>query len=227
MIHARIWNLSPNAPVAGLPVIFSYLEYGVGTQPIPIGTIAQTTVNLGVRGQGPAFTIAAWTTPAAPGHYCIQVHLQPFEDANFDNNLGQLNTHVVAAQSPAATTFALRNASDVRRKFNFEADAYVLGELPPCPPSGFPVSASAEIRAPAIPPRHLLGAAPLPQGWTVQCDPTEPTLEPGEQITVTATIVPPSEYHGSQTVNINTFAPDEFTGERALTGGVTLKVLVP
>ena len=45
-VVARIWNGSTNAPAIGLPVNFSYLSFGVGTQQNPIG---QTKVNLGER----------------------------------------------------------------------------------------------------------------------------------------------------------------------------------
>jgi hypothetical protein len=226
-IFARIWNSSPNAPVAGLRVVFQYLQYGIGTQPIPIGTTTQTTVDLEVLGYPPALAVVNWTTPSTPGHYCVQVHLEPFDDSNFNNNLGQLNTHVVTAQSPAVSSFALRNDSRVRRMFTFEADSYFVGEPPPCGPPESLLAGSRRIGRATLPPRHLYGSQPLPEGWLVQFEPTNPTLDPGEQITLSASVVPPVGYHGQQTVNLNAFAPAEFTGKRALAGGVTLTVIVP
>src|SRR5262249_12441333 len=46
-VVARIWNNSTEAPVVGLPVIFSFLSFGVGTQRHAVGA---TTVDLGVKG---------------------------------------------------------------------------------------------------------------------------------------------------------------------------------
>src|SRR5438309_1673546 len=46
-IVARIWNGSLNAPLAGLPVHFSYLDFGAGTINVPIDS---TKVDLGVKG---------------------------------------------------------------------------------------------------------------------------------------------------------------------------------
>lgn len=40
-----------------------------------------------------------WTTPATPGHYCLQAQLFHPQDGNPGNNLGQCNTQVYAAHS--------------------------------------------------------------------------------------------------------------------------------
>jgi hypothetical protein len=57
------------------------------------------TVSLGVKGtpQGVATAELDWTTPATPGHYCIQVSFSWPDDLNPNNNLGQENTQVVKA----------------------------------------------------------------------------------------------------------------------------------
>jgi|SRR5437667_235606 len=77
-IVARIWNNSTDAPVAMLPVVFSYLSFGIATLSHPI---ASDTVNLGVKGgpNHPAFARVKWRTPTAAGHYCIQVFLDWFD----------------------------------------------------------------------------------------------------------------------------------------------------
>ncbi len=141
-VVARIWNGSTDAPVAGLPLAFSYLSFGVATQSHPIGN---TAVNLGVKGgpDQPAFATMDWTTPAIPGHYCIQVLLMPASDFNWSNNLGQENTHVAVAQSPADTSFQLRNDTDLPQRYRFQADGYTIPDLPPCPPE--PVSTEADL----------------------------------------------------------------------------------
>ena len=58
-IVARIWNNSTDAPVAMLPVVFSYLSFGIATLSHPIGS---DTVNLGVKGgqNHPAFGHVKW-----------------------------------------------------------------------------------------------------------------------------------------------------------------------
>src|SRR5271169_933239 len=45
-VVAQIWNNSTDAPVVGMPVAFSFLEFGVGTTSVPIGA---TQIDLGVR----------------------------------------------------------------------------------------------------------------------------------------------------------------------------------
>lgn len=106
-VIATIWNGSTNAPAAYLPVRFSYLTFGVGTTSTTIGT---ATVDLGVKGSAacPAYARVSWTTPDAPGHYCIQVVLDWLDDANPANNLGQHNVAVQRSASPSATRHAGR-----------------------------------------------------------------------------------------------------------------------
>jgi hypothetical protein len=107
-VVARIWNGSTGGVVSGLVVSFSYLSFGVWTTSTLIGT---TVVDLGVKGSAhcPAFARISWTTPAIPGHYCIQVSFVWIDDANPLNNLGQENTQVVIAASPAQFLFVLGN----------------------------------------------------------------------------------------------------------------------
>src|SRR5678815_2014371 len=68
-IQARIWNNSFTAPVALLPVHFSFLDFGAGGISVPIDS---TKVDLGVKGgpNHPAFPTVPWTTPTKAGHYC-------------------------------------------------------------------------------------------------------------------------------------------------------------
>jgi hypothetical protein len=228
-VVARIWNNSLYAPIAGLPVLFSYLSFGVGTVAHPIG---HTTVNLGVKGgpDQPAFASMAWTTPAVAGHYCIQVRLEPAADANWNNNLGQENTHVAAAHSPALANFDLRNDTDRAQRYEFRADAYTLGPLPPCPPS----SAPGQGQTPAGLPARLAylstqpqgRARPLPSGWQVTLTPERPQLSASEQISVQVTIEPPAGFSGSQVINVHAFraAVDGSAIGPVLAGGMTYTV---
>jgi hypothetical protein len=230
-IVGRIWNASPSCPVVSMPVYFSFLSFGVGTISHAIG---KTHVNLGVKGGPgcPAFASMTWRTPATPGHYCIQVLLAPPDDLNFDNNLGQENTNVGTAHSPAEFDFQLRNPTELEQLFRFRADAYQLPEPEPCGRprpqrprrrgriglKGQGFAARPELNEARIA-RHRLADQPLPTGWTVDISPAEPTLAPDEEITVHVRVEPPADFHGSRAVNVNAFHANGFAS------GVTLRVV--
>lgn len=228
-VVARIWNNSLDAPIAGLPVIFSYLSFGIGTQSHPIG---QTKVNLGVKGgpDQPAFASMAWTTPAVAGHYCIQVKLDPASDANWNNNLGQENTHVAATSSPAVSSFDLRNDTDQRQTYEFRVDSFTLGALPPCPPpqgaGTVPQQVNLLSRLAYLATQPGGRPTPLPAGWQVTIAPEHPQLAASEEVSVQITIEPPAGFSGSQVVNIHAFRT-ELDGRAVgpiLAGGVTYTV---
>src|SRR5207245_41991 len=113
-IHARIYNGSLEAPAVGMPVVFSFLTFGIGIVPNQIGVKA---VDLPVKGANghPVETFQDWLTPAAPGHYCIQVYLLWPDDAEPGNNLGQENVDVKKFASPATFQFPLRNDAPTSR----------------------------------------------------------------------------------------------------------------
>jgi hypothetical protein len=212
-VVAQIWNNSTDAPVVGLPVVFAFLEFGVGTTSVPVGT---TQIDLGVKGgpNCPAYANMLWTTPTTPGHYCLQVLLQPADDTNPQNNLGQENTNVGTAHSPAVFTFRLRNDTDQRQTYRFALDAYVPGTPDPCGATN-----NAQDRAARIA-RHRRDAQPIPSGWDVNLNPDTPTLDPGDSAIITVTAAPPAGFLGNQVLNLNAF---HATG---LAGGVTLTVQV-
>ena len=221
-VIARIWNNSTEAPVWQMPVEFSYLSFGVGTH---VHSIGQTKVNLGVKGgpDHPAFAHIAWRTPPTPGHYCIQAYLNCFDDANPNNNLGQTNTNVVAATSPAQFTFQLRNNSNRREQYRFAVDIYVIPPLPPCeqkqptqtPPPGSRYMPGTVLK---VPPQHDYRNTPQPQGWDITFSPAEASMAPGDEITVTVTTSPPAGFHGRQAINVHTL------GSAGLAGGITVYV---
>jgi hypothetical protein len=210
-VQARIWNNSFTAPVALMPVHFSYLDFGAGTISVPIDS---TKVDLGVKGgpNHPAFASVVWKTPVTPGHYCIQVRLDPPDDTNWDNNLGQENTNVGTAHSPAVFTFQLRNNTGRQRRYHFEVDTY---RLPPRDPCGERYEEGE--RRKRLEPQHR-GNHPVPAGWKVEIQPDAPTLNPNDEITITVTITPPAGFKGTQAFNVNAFYDDGFAG------GVTLTV---
>jgi hypothetical protein len=221
-VVARIWNNSTEAPVVGLPVRFSYLSFGAGTQSHAIG---QTHVNLGVKGgpNHPAFATIPWKTPAAPGHYCLQVLLEWLDDVNPDNNLGQENTDVGKAHSPAEFRFQLRNDTRERQTYRFDLDTYTIPPLDPCgepqpkPPSPWQAPGTVNV----VPPKHDRRNYPVPPGWTLTFQPAAPTLDPGDEITVLLTITPPGTFQGRQLFNVHAIH------RGGLAGGISVTVERP
>jgi len=202
-VVARIWNNSTDVPVVDMPVVLSYLSFGAATQSNPIG---QTTVDLSVRGLPgcPAFAAMPWTTPAALGHYCLQVLLRPPDDSNWLNNLGQRNTDVAQAHSPATFEFAVGNHGRKRvRDVSFTMDAYAIPPLQPCGEGLKPVSKIAP---------------PVPNGWTVALTPNTLTLAPDTEAVVQVAVTPPPGFTGALPINIHSW------DHGVLIGGVTLTV---
>jgi hypothetical protein len=223
-VVARIWNVSTNAPAIELPVRFSYLSFGIGTQEHPIGT---TTVNLGARGAPncPTFATQSWTTPSTPGHYCLLIELIWSDDANPRNNVGQSNTQVKKLKSPqAAFDFETANLDQTGHVYRFALDAYAIPQRPSCegqpkaklsPPTGDEIKA----RADAARVEHDPARYPIPSEWTVLVHPREAELGPGESRSVNVDITAPDGFAGSQSFNVNAFDEDD-----RLAGGVTLTV---
>jgi hypothetical protein len=213
-VVARIWNASPDAPVIGMPVYFSELDFGISTVPVPIGA---REVTVGVKGSAsqPAFASMPWRTPAREGHYCIRVLLDPVDDSNYGNNLGQENTHVGRANSAADFTFSLHNDTRRPHRYQFATDTYMLGEPQPCGDGKADNNQERRRRMD----RHRNQRFPLPDGWTVEISPETPSLAPEEDVTVTVTATPPAGWSGNQAFNVNAYH------ESGLAGGVTLIVL--
>jgi hypothetical protein len=209
-VQVRVWNNSLEAPVIAMPVHLTYRDFGIGPEPIPIGS---PSIDVGVKGSPdqPAFVSIPWTTPAIPGHYCLRALLDPADDLEPANNLGQENTSVIAAQSPATFTFTLRNDTRRERTYRFEVDGYELPALRPC--ADDPVDPARRLE------RHRHGDHPAPDGFDVDITPARPTLAPAAAVTVTVTVEPPPGFEGRQSINVNAFH------ERAFAGGVTLVVV--
>jgi hypothetical protein len=155
-----------------------------------------------------------WTTPTTPGHYCIQVLLQPADDTNTQNNLGQENTDVGTSHSPAVFTFTLRNDTDKQQTYNFALDAYVPGTPDPCGATDSATDRAARVA------RHRRSAQPVPPGWQVTVVPEMPTLDPDQSAAITVTAAPPAGFIGNQVLNVNAFHA------AGIAGGVTLTVQV-
>lgn len=233
-VVATVYNNSTSAPAVGLPVEFSFRTFGVGATLTPIDT---RIIDLPVKGapQHPAKATAKWHTPAAAGHYCLLVRLVWPDDANPKNNLGQENTDVGVAASPALFKFPVRNEDTIRKRLHMTADAYVIP--PPLNCGQRPGKKDSDRRYPShnrndvfIPPteepadwtlarvRHAPSAFPIPPGWAVKIDPTEFELAPGAVQNVNVSINPPDAFRGERSFNVNALY-----GTVPL-GGVTLTV---
>jgi hypothetical protein len=215
-IHATVYNASTEGIVYNMPLVFSYLSFGIGTKSNPIPG-PSPTVTLGVKGTPEAVASKEinWTTPSTPGHYCIQVSFSWFDDLNPLNNLGQENTQVVQAASPVQIAFQLRNTARVRREFRFEMDTYQIPPQPPCPDTQN-LQTQRRIRRSDVPDavrqRNSRANSPLPLGWAVTFNPANPVLAPDEEITVAGTISPADTFNGTLAVNVNAFAGVPFVG---------------
>ena len=213
LIRARVWNGSLEAPAVNLLVRFWYLNFGIGTLRNFIG---ETLIDLPVKGAAglPSVAEMPWTTPAIPGHYCLQVELVWGDDADQGNNLGQTNLDIKKLNSPNASfTFLLRNDGVHPAQLRLTSDAYQLPPLPACEPL------APGRRPPDRAGRHLPAAHALPLGWQVMIDDAAAApLAPGEERPVTVKIVAVDGFAGELDVNVNAF------DGRRLVGGVTLRV---
>jgi len=173
-------------------------------------------VDVGVKGSAtnPGFARFRWRTPREAGHYCLQALLAPAADLEWGNDLGQHNTDVVTAHSPATFDFSLRNGTTERRQFGFTVDTYELGPVSPC------TDDPEERRRRET---YHTEDHPLPAGWMVDIVPNAPVLSPLEEIPVQVTITPPAGWKGQQTVNVHTHYLDN-SGIPRPAGGVTVVV---
>jgi hypothetical protein len=235
-IRATIYNGSTDAPAIGMPVEFSYLSFGIATTSTPIGT---RSVDLQVRGAPghPATAAMRWVTPATPGHYCIQVNLVWADDANPANNLGQENTDVGAAHSPAVFTFPVGNPGKAAQHLRLVADAYTLPQPIDCDElerwkkreegrkrkgdgrGDGTQDGTHEEWCRELWRRHDRNAFSVPPDWTVEITPSTLDLAPATEQTVTVSVEPPAGFSGSEAINVN--AVDDLD---RLVGGVTLYV---
>jgi hypothetical protein len=213
-VVARCWNLSYDAPVVGMPVTFTYLDFGAGTS---MNKIGQTTVNLGVIGgsDNPSFAKVKWKTPPIAGHYCIQAILEWSDDKNPENNLGQENVNVIETHSPAFFEFKAKNDSKKEHRYHVEADTYTIPPLLPCNESRKLASRKKEI----IVNRNSRENHPIPDDWNIKYDEESFVLPAGAERIIKVTVTPPDNFMGSKPFNFNVF--DE---QNVFIGGVTVTI---
>jgi hypothetical protein len=213
-VVARCWNLSYDAPVVGMPVKFTYLDFGAGTANNPIG---QTQINLSVIGgtENPSFAKVKWRTPEIAGHYCIQVKLEWSDDINPENNLGQENLTIAEAQSPAVFTFKTKNTTEREHRYHIEADTYTIPPLLACNET----KRIGEGKMKVILSRNSREMHQIPGNWKVEYDEESFLLIPGAEKTSTVTVTPPDNFIGTRPFNFNVI--DE---HNQFIGGVTASI---
>ena len=218
-VIARVWNLSETAPAPRMPVRFSFLRFGIGGGKT---AFAEDVVDVPVKAAAgsPVHATVEWVTPPDAGHFCLQAELMwpAKEDANPNNNLGQLNTDVRAVRSPATFTVPVRN-DDLRahKLIRLRVDAYRLPDLVSC--DEVPNDTDPQGRIAWARQRHSTDSFPVPEGWTVQAVPAEMRLGPGEEAVVVVTATAPDGFSGQMPFNVHAVGDDGL-----LLGGVTLYV---
>lgn len=216
-VLVNVWNGSTSGPAVDVGVELSYLDFGIGGVPIPIGA---TEVDLPVKGEPGTPVVAEidWKTPSTPGHYCLQALLVWPHDAEPGNNLGQHNVDVQPFNSPVAEfVVAVRNIGRAAATVRLAVDGYELPDPEPCPPDRDenPPDDGQQERVE----RHRTKHHRLGDGWTVEfgnVDGDTIPLEPGEKKDVPVRLVAPDGFVGRRAINVQ-----GWDGHR-LIGGVTL-----
>lgn len=235
IVRATIHNRSNQAPAPGMPVNFSLISFGVGGDTVQ--KIGSTLINLPVRGAPgePALATITWTTPALPGHYCIQVDAIWLDDANPLDNTGQENT-VVRGGKPGQKlvfTIPVRNVLQGTRKLNVHLTSYVLPERPIMPSSnsrnagGLPEDArrpSPGSTRESLLQRIIAANAedwfPVPADWIPELSHRELTIESERTMDLLFSVTVPLAAPVNAEQRFNIAVTDD--AKRQLVGGVTI-----
>jgi hypothetical protein len=105
-VAITVHNSSRDKPATGTQVQVRWIEFGAGS--LTRHPIATLTADVPVW-PGTVKVKTPWTTPSAPGHYCIEVELFHPQDGNPANNRGWNNTQVKVAHSQTRSTIRIFN----------------------------------------------------------------------------------------------------------------------
>jgi hypothetical protein len=218
-VVVTVHNSSRTRSAPGTRVDMWWMEYGAG------GAVKHDvgTQFVGVPvWPGVAQAHFAWTTPSAPGHYCLEIQLFHPDDADPSNNRGQNNTQVYAAHSQVKGPIRIFNA------FPDEAPAAPLpsalvAKRPPVPRHGANVTITVDgyvfvdaIGKRADPDQMF---APRDAAWPARVEPAQFTFDPGERYRDVMLIVDAPDGPGpSETFNVSVRQGG------APTGGVTVTI---
>ena len=205
-VEATLWNKSYDSPALGMPVEFSFLTFGVATTSTAIGT---TVTDVGVKGSPshPRHDQDLVDDTTGTGHYCLQVNLRPFDDANPENNLGQNNLNVALSQSPATLPTSLSAIRSTRSTRS--GSRWTPTSRSSCRSARRSSGAPASLRSARIDrivEQHRQHDFSVPAGWDVQLNPQSVSLAPNAEIDVEAVATPPAGFAGQQRLNVNAVA---------------------
>jgi len=216
-VIVTVHNSSRTRPAPGTRVQIWWMEFGAGgTVKHALGT---TFVDVPTW-PGVATAQFPWTTPATPGHYCLEIELFHPDDADPSNNRGQNNTQVYAAHSRVESPI---------RVFNTFADdppvqpGTLSPKRPPVPVHGDDVEITVDsyVFADAIGkdanPDTMF--APRDAAWPARVEPASFTFQPGERYRDVLLIVDAPDGPGpAETFNVSVRQGG------APTGGVTVTI---
>jgi hypothetical protein len=209
-VTATIHNRKNDAPVPSMPVVFSLVSFGISGPSVQ--SIGSTVVDLPVRGAlgEPAQAAITWTTPPAPGHYCIIIEALVTNDANPLDNVGQHNTVIqgVINSQTIVLKVPIRNILQGPRTFAVQLHSYHLPAHPIVRGglSGRAQAASSEARprtsgGPRESDATLLARVvaanrpelfPAPPEWTPAISQSSVVLDPGQTVELEFTATVPS-----------------------------------
>jgi hypothetical protein len=115
VIEATIYN-NLDVEASGTDVSFEWAFWGAGQK--DWNFIGMDTID--VPGSGSKTAQIDWT-PSVTGHNCIKVTIDQYWDEDWDNNVGQENTHVQPVSSPAEISFTLTNPMQMPALIYLEA----------------------------------------------------------------------------------------------------------
>lgn len=142
-VQIRVHNSSSKFAAAGTTVKVEWLEFGIGgpiRHTVPPLLVANVPP-LGEPGE-PIDVWTSWTTPGAPGHYCLAVTLAHPNDGNSANNEGWNNTIVRDCRAGEKVQFAVpvwnrfaghyrdKEVSIEARRVHLKLDGYIF-KAPP------------------------------------------------------------------------------------------------
>lgn len=238
-IRAAIHNRSNDAPAPGMTVNFLLNSFGVGG--VVVQHIGTDTINLPVRGAPgePAVATATWRTPAAPGHYCVQVDAIWPDDANPLDNSGQENTVVRRGRPGERLDFRIpvRNTLQGARLLGVHLNSYELPGRPIMRPArGERAEAHGAVgggeRAARGQPndflRRIIDANaeelyPAPREWSPQLSEERMVLESDQTRELLFSVTVPADAPAGSEQRFNLAVADDERGQ--LVGGVTVVCL--
>ena len=207
IVSVRVHNAATDLAL-GVQVRMLFREWSINAPDFaPVerdGMGNEVARHVDVDPMGATVTQFRWRTPVVPPgearHYCLQARLSHPMDVNPDNNIGQENTNVYAANPGhvepgelVEVELPLHNATRLAQRFRFAPSLYAIDPAPTHQlrlavnrgVARMPLSARIANLMPTLHPRPVDGAIP-------PAPPPEPPPEPPPTGVVLAATAPPS-----------------------------------